>query len=101
VIRFTIPRQTVAGTAVWLANEASTITESTPTFVQIALSPKNVGAYSEISRQLLLQSNPAAESIVTNDLAQQVALAADLAALEGSGASGHRPGLAILLVSDQ
>ena len=88
-----IPRQTVAGTAVWLANEASTITENQQTFVQIALTPKNVGAYTEISRQLLLQSSPSAEGIVTSDLAQVVAIAVDLAALEGSGAGGQPTGI--------
>jgi HK97 family phage major capsid protein/HK97 family phage prohead protease len=90
----TVPRQSAAATAVWLANEASTITESQQTFVQMALSPKNVGAYTEISRQLLLQSSPGAEGIVTDDLAQVVAIAADLAVLEGSGASGQPTGIA-------
>lgn len=90
----TVPRQSAAATAVWLANEASTITESQQTFVQMALSPKNVGAYTEISRQLLLQSSPGAEGIVTDDLAQVVALAADLAVLEGSGAAGQPTGIA-------
>lgn len=89
----TVPRQSAAATAVWLANEASTITESQQTFVQMALSPKNVGAYTEISRQLLLQSSPGAEGIVTDDLAQVVAIAADLAVLEGSGASGQPTGI--------
>ncbi len=89
----TIPRQSVAGTAVWLANEASTITESQQTFVQVAMSPKNVGAYTEISRQLLLQSSPGAEGIVTSDLAAVVALAADLAVLNGSGAAGQPTGI--------
>ena len=88
-----VPRQSAAATAVWLANEASTITESQQTFVQMALSPKNVGAYTEISRQLLLQSSPGAEGIVTDDLAQVVATAADLAVLNGSGASGQPLGI--------
>jgi HK97 family phage major capsid protein len=61
--------------------------------VQIALTPKNVGAYTEISRQLLLQSSPSAEGIVTSDLAQVVAIAVDLAALEGSGAGGQPTGI--------
>ena len=90
----TVPRQSAGATAIWLANEASTITESQQTFVQMALSPKNVGAYTEISRQLLLQSSPGAEGIVTDDLAQVTATAADLAVLEGSGASGQPTGLA-------
>lgn len=89
----TVPRQTAAATAVWLANEASTATESQQTFTQMALSPKTVAAYTEISRQLLLQSSPGAEGIVNDDLAKQVALAADLAGLEGSGASGQPTGI--------
>lgn len=89
----TIPRQSAAATAYWLANEATQINESQQTFVQMALTPKNVGAYTEISRQLLLQSSPAAEGIVTDDLAQAVALAVDLAVLEGSGASGQPTGI--------
>lgn len=89
----TIPRQSAAGTAVWLANEASTITENQQTFVQVAMSPKSVGAYTEISRQLLLQANPSAEGIVTDDLAQVVALAADLAVIAGSGAGGQPTGI--------
>ncbi len=90
----TIPRQSAAATAYWLANESTAITESQQTFVQVALIPKNVGAYTEISRQLLLQSSPGAEGIVTDDLAQVVALAADLAVLEGSGAAGQPTGIA-------
>lgn len=90
----TVPRQSAAATAVWLANESSTATESQQTFVQMALTPKNVGAYTEISRQLLLQSSPAAEGIVTDDLAQVVAIAADLGVLEGSGAAGQPTGIA-------
>lgn len=89
----TVPRQSAAATAVWLANEASTITESQQTFVQMALAPKSVGAYTELSRQLMLQSSPGAEGIVTDDLAQVVAIAADLAVIAGSGASGQPQGI--------
>lgn len=89
----TVPRQSAAATAYWLANEGTQITEGQQTFVQMALSPKTVGAYTEISRQLLLQSSPAAEAIVNDDLAQVVAIAADLGALEGSGAAGQPTGI--------
>lgn len=89
----TVPRQSAAATGYWLATESTQITESEQTFVQMALTPKNVGAYTEISRQLLLQSSPGAEGIVTDDLAQVVAIAADLGALEGSGASGQPTGI--------
>lgn len=89
----TIPRQSAAAAAYWLANETTSITGSNQTFVQVALSPKTAGAYTEISRQLLLQSSPGAEGIVTDDLAQVVAIAADLAVLEGSGAAGQPLGI--------
>ena len=89
----TIPKQTAAGTAYWLTNEATAITESQMTLGQLALSPKNVGAYTELSRQLMLQSSPAADALVMNDLARVLALAIDLAALEGSGASGQPTGI--------
>jgi len=81
----TIPKQTGAATPYWLATEATAINESQQTFTQVALTPKNAGAYTEISRQLLLQSSPGAEAIVTNDLANVIAIAADLAVLNGSG----------------
>jgi HK97 family phage major capsid protein len=90
----TIPRQTATGSATWLANEASTISEVNQTFGQLSLSPKNVGAYTEISRQLLLQSNPSIEGIVTSDLSIVTALAVDTAVLSGSGSGGQPTGIA-------
>ncbi len=89
----TIPKQSAAATAYWLSTEATAITESQQTFAQISMSPKTVGAYTEISRQLLLQSSPDAEGLVTSDLANVVALAVDLAVLNGSGASGQPTGI--------
>jgi HK97 family phage major capsid protein len=89
----TIPRQTAGATAYWLATEGTAITESQQTFGQLALTPKTVGAYVEVSRLLMMQSSPAAEQIVMNDLAQQVARAADLAVLHGSGSAGQPTGI--------
>jgi HK97 family phage major capsid protein len=89
----TVPRQTGAATASWLATEATAVTESDQVFAQMTLSPKNVAAYTEISRQLTLQSDPSAEMIVMNDLAAQVALAVDLAAVNGTAASGQPRGI--------
>lgn len=89
----TVPKQTGAATNYWLATEATAITESQQTFGQMALSPKTAGAYTEISRQLLLQSSPGAEQPVQSDLAQVVALAVDLAVLNGSGSGGQPTGI--------
>lgn len=88
-----IPKLTGAATAYWLTNEATAITESQQTVGQLALAPKTLGAYTELSRQLMLQSTPAAEQMVMNDLAKVLALAIDLAGFEGSGASGQPTGI--------
>jgi HK97 family phage major capsid protein len=88
-----IPKQSAAATAYWLAAETTQVTESQQTIVQVPLTPKTVGAYTEISRQLLLQSSPDAEGIVMADLAQVTAIAVDKAALHGAGGSGEPQGI--------
>lgn len=89
-----VPRQTGAATANWMSAESGTgAAYSDQTFGQMALTPKTVVAATKISRQLQLQSDPSAESIVMADLAAQVALAVDLAGLNGSGASGQPTGI--------
>lgn len=89
----TLSRQTGGATGYWLATEGTQTTESQQTFTQIALTPKTVAAYTEVSRQLLLQSSPSAEAVVRNDLAATVALALDAAVINGSGVSGQPTGI--------
>jgi HK97 family phage major capsid protein len=89
----TVPRQTGAATAAWLANETTAVAESDQVFSQMALTPRNVAAYTEVSRQLMLQSDPSAEMLVMNDLAAVVALAVDNASINGSGATGQPLGI--------
>lgn len=87
-----IPRQTSGATAYWVA-ESGAVTESQAAFDQVSLTPKTVGAFSDISRKLLLQSSIDIESFVRNDLALRLALAIDLAAINGSGASNQPTGI--------
>lgn len=89
----TVPKLTGSGTAYWLTNEATAITESNATFGQLSLAPKTLGAYTELSRLLMLQSTPAAEALVMNDFAKVLALAIDLAVFEGSGSAGQPTGI--------
>ena len=87
-----IPRQTSGATSYWVA-ESGAPTESAQAFDQVTLSPKTVGAFTDISRKLLLQSSLDVESFVRGDLAATLALAIDLAALNGSGASNQPTGI--------
>lgn len=87
-----IPRQTGGATAYWVA-ESGAPTESAAAFDQVPMSPKTVGAFSDISRKLLLQSSLDIEGFVRNDLATVLALAIDLAAINGSGLSNQPTGI--------
>ena len=87
-----IPRQTSGATSYWVA-ESGAPTESQQAFDQVTMSPKTVGAFTDISRKLLLQSSIDVESFVRNDLATVLALAIDLAAINGSGASNQPTGI--------
>lgn len=89
----TIPKMTAGGTAYWLADETTQITESQPTIGQLALSPKDVAALTQISHKLMQQSSPDVETMVMNDLAQVLGLAIDVACLRGAGGSGQPQGI--------
>ncbi|MFA7333659.1 MAG: phage major capsid protein [Kiritimatiellia bacterium] len=90
-----IPKQTGSATAYWVA-ESGAPTESQQTVGQVTLRPKTLGAYTDISRQLLLQSSIDVESMVRSDLAAIVALAIDLAALYGTGADNQPTGVKLV-----
>jgi HK97 family phage major capsid protein len=59
----------------------------------VSLRPKTVGALSKMSRLMLLQATPAIEMLARQDLLAVIALAMDLAALSGSGASNQPTGI--------
>ncbi|WP_027995407.1 phage major capsid protein [Simplicispira psychrophila] len=80
----TIPRQATTSSAQWLA-EGDALTDSGLTFNSINLRPKHVGAITELSRQLLQQSNPAIEQLVRDDFINVVSLAVDKAMIHGDG----------------
>ncbi|MEW6415967.1 MAG: phage major capsid protein [Pseudomonadota bacterium] len=87
-----IPSQTGAGSAFWVA-EGGAPTESQQTFGQVPLTPKTVGAYTDFTRRMMLQSSPDIESMVRADLAQVVAVEVDRAAISGSGTSNEPLGI--------
>jgi HK97 family phage major capsid protein len=87
-----IPRQSGAATAYWVA-ESGSPTEGAQTVDQVTMSPKTVGAYTDFSRKLILQSSIDVEMMVRNDLAKVIALEIDRAALYGSGSSNQPTGV--------
>ena len=88
-----IPKKTAASSGGWISTEGGAASESEPTFGTVSMTPKNVGAFTDMTRQLILQSTPAIEQLVRDDLTQALALAIDKGALEGSGSSGQPTGI--------
>lgn len=91
-----IPKQTGAATAYWVAENAAP-TESQQTVGQVTMSPKTVGAFTDISRKLTLQSSISVEQMVNQDLATVLGLAIQQAAISGTGASNQPSGLLTLV----
>lgn len=87
-----IPSATAGATHYWVAENGSP-TESQAVFGQVTLSPKTVGAFTDYSRRLLLQSSIDVEGFVRADLAMTIAQAILLAAIAGSGSSNQPTGI--------
>jgi HK97 family phage major capsid protein/HK97 family phage prohead protease len=87
-----IPRQNGAGTAYWVA-EGTAPTGSQQSIDQVTMSPKTVGAYTDYSRKLLIQSSIDVENMVRNDLSKIIALEIDRVALYGTGSATQPTGI--------
>lgn len=81
-----IPKHGTSVTAGWVA-ENSALTPSDMTFGDVSLSPKHVGALSEMSRQLIQQSDPSVEQLLRDDMSYQIAKAIDAALIVGGGSN--------------
>lgn len=87
-----IPKKSAASSGGWFA-EGSAASESEATFTSITMAPKTVGAFTDVTRNLMMQGSPDVESLIRNDLALSLATAIDLGALSGSGSSGQPTGI--------
>ena len=88
-----IPKKTTEATAAWIANEGDAAAETQMIVGNVGLSPKTLGAYTDVTRQLLIQSSLDVESLIRDDLTKAMAIAIDKAGLEGTGASGQPTGI--------
>ena len=88
-----IPKKTGTSTAAFVSSEGTAVAESEMTIGSVNLSPKTLGCFTDVTRQLLTQSSLDVENLIRNDIAQSMALAIDAGALEGSGTSGNPTGI--------
>lgn len=87
-----IPRQNASTQAYWVG-EGGAPNKSEPGVDQIAFTPKTVGAYTDITRRLMLQATPDAEALVRDDLLKVMALEIDRVAIYGSGSTNQPLGV--------
>jgi len=88
-----IPRKSAASTAGWISSEGGAAAESEPTFGQTSLTPRTLGAFTDITRLMMMQSSLDIEALIRNDLATGLALAIDNGGLQGSGSAGQPTGI--------
>jgi len=87
-----IPKQTGGATAYWVSENAE-ITQSQQTFDEVSLEPKMVAGITPMSRRIAELSDPSMEAIVRRDIAQVIARAIDIKALEGDGTNDTPTGI--------
>lgn len=77
----------------WAATEVTAVAEGAPTTTEKTASPKRGGRFVEMTKQLMIQSDPSAEALFVNDLLKSLAIGMQNAILNGTGASGQPTGV--------
>ncbi|WP_068310460.1 phage major capsid protein [Polycladidibacter hongkongensis] len=90
---FKIPRMVGGATAYWVG-ESEDVTKSAAAFDQIDLTPHTLGAFTDYSRRLLIQSSLDVEAMVRDDLAKVIGLEVSRAALHSNGSDDTPKGIA-------
>jgi len=86
------PRNDADAAAVW-ASEVATATETSPTFDRVQMSPERLVAFTDVSRQVVIQSSIDMENLIRRRLTFAVRKALDAAAINGSGSSDQPLGI--------
>lgn len=79
-----IPKQTGSSTVYWIGEDGAA-TDSELTLGTVQLAPRTVANAVPITRRMLMQGDPSIDNLVMSDIAVQMALAIDIAILEGDG----------------
>lgn len=87
-----IPRKTVAST-ISNVTEIQAATETQPTTAKVSLSPKGKRAHIEYSKQAILQSGIALESMLRDDLLKSMAVTIENECINGSGTAPAMRGI--------
>lgn len=81
------------GASAGFVEEAGDVSDQSPADAGVTLQPRTLGAYATISRLLMLESIPAIEQIVQDDILRSIADKIEYYAINGSGSSGQPTGI--------
>ena len=87
-----LPRKSTAST-IGTVTEIGSATESAPATAKVTLSPKRASAFVETSKQAIIQSAIAIESMIRDDLVMGTAVLIENLAINGNGTSPQYAGL--------
>lgn len=87
-----IPKLSASVTNSAFVAENAAPSEGSATFAQVTMSPKTLAAFIDVSRKLMLQSDPSVEAVLREDIINTFARKIDEVAIEG-GASNHPSGI--------
>jgi HK97 family phage major capsid protein len=82
-----IPKMSASVSNSAFVDESNAPSEGAATFSQVTMSPKTLAAYVDVSRRLMLQSDPSVEAVLRNDVINTFARNIDAVAIEGGGSN--------------
>ncbi len=87
-----LPRKVTAST-IGTVTEIGSASETNPTTAKVTLSPKRASAYVEVSKQALIQSAVALETMIRDDLVMSTAVHIENQCFNGTGTAPQMTGL--------
>jgi len=87
-----IPRKSTAGSLAMLT-EVGSASETAPATAKLSLTPKRIGAYTEVSKQALIQSAIALEGMIRDDLVTGAAALIEYQMINGNGTAPQIAGI--------
>lgn len=82
-----IPKLATSVTNSAFVAEGSAPSEGAAVFAQTTMTPRTLAAYVDVSRKLMLQSDPSVEQLLRNDIVNTFARKIDEVAIEGGGSN--------------
>lgn len=90
--RIKMPKMATGANAAFV-EELGDVTDGAGTDGGVTLQPRTMGAFVELSRLLMMESVPAIEQVIRDDLLRSAADRTEFHAIQGSGSSGQPTGI--------